>query len=381
VSCRGTVIEVLRRFLPPFLKTKPPLSPQQHRALWAITHCRTAALGGHLFDCPSCGRQHFAFHSCNHKACPLCGSAANAQWVQREQRKLVNAPYFLVTFTLPAQLRGCFFGPHAKEAYDLFFAAVSGALSEKLATDKGLRAAIHGFTAVLHTWNQQLGFHPHIHCLVPGVGLNARGQLVRVKSAQFLVHLKHLRCAFRQHFYRLLKQHDWPVDRAVWDKDWGVHIQVAGAGRSALKYLGTYVARTAINDARIVNLTDQAVTFRWKNRAQGNRRELSTLTGVEFVARYLRHVLPRGLRAIRYYGFCHPAAQANRLRLQFHTGLAVEFGAAVPVVPGESQTPVCAGCGKPMHLVLRLIAAYRERGPPAATVATPLPRTTPALAA
>jgi hypothetical protein len=211
--------------------------------------------------------------------------------------------------------------------------------------------------------------------------LNARGQLVRGKSAQFLVHLKPLRGAFRQHFYRLLKQHDWPVDRAVWDKDWGVHLQAAGAGRSALKYLGTYVARTAINDARIVNLTDQAVTFRWKNRAQGNRRELATLTGVEFVARYLRHVLPRGLRAIRYYGFCHPAAKAHRLRLQFHTGLAVEFGAAVPVVPGESPTPVCAGCGKPMHRVLRLIAAYRERGPPAATVATPLPRTTPALAA
>jgi Putative transposase/Transposase zinc-binding domain len=187
VSSRGTVIEVLRRFLPPFLKTKPPLAPAQHRALWALTHCRTAALGGYRFDCKSCGRQHFAFHSCNHKACPLCGSAANAKWVQREQRKLVNAPYFLVTFTLPAELGGCFFGPHAKEAYDLFFAAVSGALSEKLATDKGLRAAINGFTAVLHTWNQQLGFHPHIHCLVPGVGLNARGQLVRVQNSAFLV--------------------------------------------------------------------------------------------------------------------------------------------------------------------------------------------------
>lgn len=380
MSCRGTVSAVLRRFLPPFLKTKPPLSPAQHRALWALTHCRTAALGGYRFDCQSCGRQHFAFHSCNHKACPLCGSAANARWVQREQRKLVNAPYFLVTFTLPAELRGCFFGPHAKAAYDLFFAAVSGALSEKLATDKGLRAAINGFTAVLHTWNQQLGFHPHIHCLVPGVGLNARGQLVRGKDSKFLVYLPHLQAAFRQHLFRLLKQHNWPVDPSVWDKDWGVHIQPAGAGRSALKYLGAYVARTAINDARLVNVTDSVVTFRWKNRKE-NRRETSTITGVEFVARYLRHVLPRGLRSIRYYGFCHPAAKANRMRVQFHTGLAVEFGAAVPADNVPSPTPVCAGCGKPMHLVLRLIAAYKERDPPAAEVATPLPRTTPALAA
>lgn len=380
MSCRGTVIEVLRRFLPLFLKTKPRLTPPQHRALWAVTHCRTAALGGHLFDCKSCGRQHFAFHSCNHKACPLCGSAANVKWVRREQRKLVNAAYFLVTFTLPAELRCLFFGPQAKEVYDLFFAAVAGALSEKLATAKGLRAISNGFTAVLHTWNQQLGFHPHIHCLVPGVGLNARGQLVRGKDSQFLVYLPHLQAAFRQHLFRLLKQHNWPVDPSVWDKDWGVHIQPAGAGRSALKYLGAYVARTAINDARLVAVTDQTVTFRWKNRKE-NRRETSTITGEEFVARYLRHVLPRGLRSIRYYGFCHPAAKANRMRVQFHTGLAVEFGAAPPAAPLASQPPVCAGCGKPMHLVLRLIAAYKERGPPAPEVATPQPQTTPALAA
>jgi Putative transposase/Transposase zinc-binding domain len=381
VPARFAVIDVLRQFLPPFLKTKPPLSPAQRRAIWAITHCRTAALGGYLFDCKPCGRQHFAFHSCNHKACPQCGSAANVKWVQREQRKLVNATYFLVTFTLPSELRCLFFGPHAKEAFDLFFAAVSGALSEKLATDKGLRAAINGFTAVLHTWNQQIGFHPHIHCLVPGVGLNAHGKLVRVKNPEFLVHLKHLQGAFRQHFYRLLKEHNWQVDRSVWEMDWGVHIQAAGSGRSALKYLGTYVARTAINDARLVNVTDSSVTFHWKNRDQGNRRETSTVTGVEFVTRYLRHVLPRGLRSIRYYGFCHSAAKANRLRVQFHTGLAVEFGAAAQPDISQSTKPLCACCGKPMRLVLRLIAAYKERGPPSGDHSTPVPRTTSSLAA
>ena len=378
---RFTVIEVLRRFLPAFLKTKPPLSPQQHRAIWAITHCRTPALGGQVFDCKPCGRVHFAFHSCNHKACPQCGSAANARWVQREQRKLVNAPCFLVTVTLPSELRSCFFGPHAREAYDLFFAAASGALSEKLSTDKGLRAAVNGFIAVLHTWNQQIGFHPHIHFVVPGVGLDARGRLVRVKNPKHLVHLPHLRSAFRQHFYRLLKQHDWQVDRAVWNMDWGVHIQAAGSGRSALKYLGVYVGRTAINDARLVNVTESSVTFRWKNRAQGNRLETSTITGVEFVERYLRHVLPRGLRSIRYYGFAHPSAKANRMRLQFHTGLAVEFGAMPQPADIQSTTPRCACCGKPMRLVLRLIAAYKERGPPPANPSTPLPRTTSSLAA
>jgi len=359
----ATVLEALRRFLPELLKTDPALSPEQRRAIWAITHCRTPALGGDVFVCKDCGRKHFAWHSCNHKACPQCGRAATANWVQRELRKLVKAPYFLVTFTLPAQLRGLFFGPHAKQAYDLFFNAMAGALSEKLAADKSLRAHVHGFTAQLHTWNQQMGFHPHIHCLVPGAGLDTRGRPVRVKSPKFLVYLPHLQAAFRQHLYRLLKEHGWQVDPAVWDKTWGVHIQPAGSGASALKYLGAYVARMAISDSRIVNVADSTVTFRWKNR-DTHRMETSTVPGVEFARRYLRHVLPRGLRSIRYYGFCHPAAKASRLRVQFHTGLAVQFGADVPPQTAPSTVARCPHCGGDLRLLLRLIAPYKKRGPP-----------------
>jgi hypothetical protein len=161
--------------------------------------------------------------------------------------KLLPVPYYMVTFTLPAQLRGEFFGPHARDAYDLFFQGACRALSEKLATEKGLRAPINGFTAVLHTWNQRLEFHPHIHCLVAGAGLNAQGHFVRVKNAARLVHLDHLKAAFRQHCYRLLKTKKWIVDPAVWNLDWGVHIQPAGTGAAALKYLGTYVTRTRLS--------------------------------------------------------------------------------------------------------------------------------------
>src|SRR3974390_3185153 len=140
MSDRPTVVGALRAFLPQFQTSEPALSPQQRRAIWAITHCRTAALGGRAFVCNACNQVHFAYHSCNHKACPQCGALAAHRWVRRELRKLINAPYFMVTFTLPAQLRACFFGPHAKQAYDLFFTAASGALSEKLPADKGLRA-------------------------------------------------------------------------------------------------------------------------------------------------------------------------------------------------------------------------------------------------
>ena len=378
MSERPTVVGALRAFLPQFQASEPALWPQQRRAIRAITHCRTAALGGRAFVCNVCAQVHFAYHSCNHKACPQCGALATRRWVARELHKLVNAPYFLVTFTLPAELRGCFFGPFAKQAYDLFFTAVAAALREKLAADKGLRAATSGFTAVLHTWNQRLGFHPHIHCLVPGAGLNATGDYVRVKSDQFLVYLPHLQAAFRQHFYQLFKEHDWQVDPQVWSKPWGVHIQPAGSGTAAVKYLGTYVARTAINDARLVSITRQAVTFRWKDRADQNRSRLLTLPGIEFVRRYLRHVLPRGLRSVRYYGFCHPTAKASRLRVQLHSGKPLDLGRAppasaspAPLLP-EPSAPLCPQCGQPMQLLLSINLCQRNRGPPRAKRA-PLP--------
>lgn len=364
MSVTPTVLGALRQFLPDFLQAAPPLSSEQRRALWAIDHCRTSALGGRAFVCPDCHEVRFAWHSCNHKACPQCGRATTARWVQRELTKLIQAPYFLVTFTLPEQLRSCFFGPFAKEAYDLFFTAVSRALSEKLATDKGLRAAIHGFTAVLHTWNQQMGFHPHIHCLVPGAGLNERGRLVHVNKPDFLVYLPPLQSAFRQHLRQLLQAHGWQVDPAVWGKDWGVHIQPAGTGASALKYLGAYVARTAISDARILGVTDYSVSFRWKNRDAGNRAQTLSLPGQDFVRRYLRHVLPRGLRSIRYYGFCHPAAKASRLRVQLHSGRAVQFGACPPTCPPPPAPPLCPCCRQPMRQFSFLIPSWRERAPP-----------------
>lgn len=369
----ATVLEALRRFIPHLRKTTPAFSPQQHRAIWAITHCRTPALGGRAFACKQCRHVHFAYHSCNHKACPQCGSLSAHRWVKRELRKLIQAPYFLVTFTLPAQLRSCFFGPRAKQAYNLFFAAASGALSEKLAADKALRARTNGFVAVLHTWTQRLEFHPHIHCLVPGAGLNEQNQFVAVRKPDFLLYLPHLQAAFRQHLYRLLKQNEWQVDPEVWRKTWGVHIQPAGSGASALKYLSAYVSRTAITNARMVQVDDHSVTFRWKDRGNSNKSRLMTLPGVEFARRYLRHVLPSGLRSVRYYGFCHPTAKASRMRVQLHSGRAVDFGniSGLPEETPDCPCPLCPRCGHRTQLLFSLGPSHRQRGPPATPTHSP----------
>jgi hypothetical protein len=349
------VMDALRRFLPRFLASRPGLSLQQWRAVNAIRRCRTPAMGGHVYACRECRQTHFAWHSCNHKACPQCGRDATRAWVGRQLDKLAGCPYFMVTFTLPQELRGLFFGEPAKEAFTLFFAAASKALADKLASQKGLKISTSGFSAVLHTWNQQLLFHPHIHCIVPGAGLRAHGSMARVKSPDYLLHLPALQAAFKQAFHAELERRQWEVDPAVWKKNWGVHIQPCGTGASAVKYLGAYVARTAIGDSRILHINEDSVTFRWKDRADAGRVKALTLGGVEFVRRYLRHVLPPKMHSVRHYGFCHPAAKKNRERVRFLTGMPLvleDAGAQTePEEPPELTTRPCPRCGAPMGLV------------------------------
>ena len=307
-------------------------------------------MGGHHYDCAQCGKQHIAWHSCNHKACPQCGADATARWIERELGKRVNAPYFLVTFTLPSELRGLFFGPDAREAYDSFFAAASGALSEKLASARGTRFAVSGFTAVLQTWNQQLGFHPHLHFLVPGAGINAKGKVVTVRNPEFLLKFEPLGGAFRERFLSAMQQRGWGFDPALRRKEWGVQIQPCGNGAAALKYLGAYVCRSVIGNSRILAMDERSVTFSWKDRSKANAPQSATIEGIEFVRRYLRHVLPRGLRAIRYYGYCHPAATRNRQRVQFHTGRPLILEPQRETAPApETPWPPCPCCRRPMR--------------------------------
>ena len=366
----ATVIDALRRFLPAWLRKNPRPGEAQRRAIWAITHCRTAEMGGHLHAC-HCGTREFHFHSCNHRACPQCGKDATARWVERELEKRVGAPYFMVTFTLPEELRRHFFTPAAREVYQLFFAAASSALSDTLANPRWLGAATSGFTMVLHTWNQRLNFHPHLHCIVPGAGIASNGNVVTVKNPNFLIPQPALRSIFRARFRDLLadlaKEHSLPpLDPAVWQKDWGVNLQPFGSGESMIKYLGRYVCRTAISDSRVISISDSHVSFRWKDRANGNAPKVETLEGVEFVRRYLRHVLPRGMRSIRYYGFCHSAAKVKRERIAFHTGRPLLLGALALPPPKPTPAPyICPCCGGEMKLIASFHPSWRvPRGPP-----------------
>lgn len=369
----ATVIEVLRRFLPAFLRGRPALGKPQGRAIWALTHCRTAELGGHLEVCENGCTREFHFHSCNHRACPQCGGQATAEWVERELGRRTGAPYFMVTFTLPEELRGLFFTAAAKEAYHILFTAAGDALRRTLANPRWLGVKTHGHTAILHTWNQRLLFHPHLHCIVPGGGLDAAGHVVTVRNANFLVPQPVLRFAFRTAFReqltRLEEEHGtFGVDPRVWEKDWGVHLQPFGDGTRAVQYLGRYVCRGPIGDSRIIGVEGDQVSFHWKDRSKADAPRVEAIAGVEFVERYLRHVLPKGMRAVRQYGFCHPAAKEKLERVAFHTGRPLLIGALAAPPPKPPPPPCkCPRCGGVMVRVLRIAPpweASRARPPP-----------------
>jgi hypothetical protein len=223
---------------------------------------------------------------------------------------------------------------------------------------------------VLHTWNQRLNFHPHLHAIVPGAGIGINGEVVTVKNSNFLVPQKVLRAIFRARFRdifaELSQEHQLPaIDPSVWKKDWGVHLKPFGDGENIIKYLGRYVCRTAIGDTRILSVSDTHMSFRWKDRANGNVQRADTIPGTEFVKRYLRHVLPRGLRAIRYYGFCHPAAKKKRERIAFHTGQPLLVGALE--LPQKTTQPAqtCKCCGEELKPRFKMLPAWHpSRAPP-----------------
>lgn len=317
-------------------------SPAQRRALAAIRRCRTPALGGHVYRCPECARTDFAYHSCNHRACPRCGGAATAAWTARQEARLLPVAYFLVTFTLPAELRfACV--AHPELLHDLLFAESAAALQQVAAVPRLLGAEL-GFVGVLHTWGRQLQHHPHVHFVVPGGGLRGR-QWVSARQADWLLPVARLAAVFRHRLEAALRASapalHATVPAGVWRGRWVVHSQPAGSGANVVRYLARYVGRTAISDERVVSADDEAVTFRYTDSATQQNKQC-TLGAEEFLRRYLQHVLPPGQHRVRYFGWLHPAAKARRLLVE--TLLAVPIVIAPP--PEQAQwhlrCPHCA---------------------------------------
>jgi hypothetical protein len=347
--------DVLRRHWPAYeRKFGADLLPSHRRAVQCILACRTAALGGELYRCPDCGRNHFVYHSCNHRACPQCGNADAAVWLEQQRRKLLPVPYYLVTFTVPEGLRA-WLRSHQKLGYGLLLRESAETLQDVARQPKYLGGQL-GSLQVLHTWGRQLQYHPHVHCVVPAGGLSEEGlRWRRPPCPDFFLPQAVLAARFGQRLKeRLAQEHPDELARippGVWRQKWVVDVQAAGSGEAALKYLSAYVYRTALGSQRILSDQDGKITFQYKDSKDQQRHTL-TLSAMEFLRRFLQHVLPKGFPRVRYYGWLSPAAKSRWERILALLDWKPATRQAKPVVP-----PLCPHCASPLIWIATLTRA------------------------
>ncbi len=342
-------------------------SPEQDRAVRAILSCRTAARGGHLYRCGPCAKFEFAYHSCQHRACPQCGGLKARDWLEERQARLLPVPYFLLTFTVPEELRAVF-KAELKFFYDLLFAMTAQALRDvALSKLGGVPAAL----GVLHTWSRQLIFHPHVHYIVPGGFLSGNGlRWIRLQDPKFLLPQRVLSRRVRSLFHHALQARPELLARvpaAVWQKEWIVNTQPVGSGEKALGYLGAYVQRTALSSQRIVKEehgppspgsgATSRTTFKYRARDTGGWK-LLTLDTPEFLRRFLQHVLPAGFHRVRYFGWWSPAAKAKWARVL----ALLDWSPGGRPPPRAPWVRPCPCCGQPRTRVGSL--ARRPLRPP-----------------
>ena len=361
------------------------LSGQQIRTLRAIQGCRTAALGGHLDQCVRCGHQAISYNSCRNRHCPKCQSNARRRWLEARRSELLPVPYAHVVFTLPHELAPLAL-QNKKVVYSLLFRASAEALLEAAGNPRWLGAEI-GFFGVLHSWNQKLEHHPHVHYVVPTGGLSPDySRWVRPRS-QFFLPVRVLGRLFRGKFtaalkrafergqlgfYGKLKPLGQPKTfrallRQTWRHEWVVYAKRPFGGPDhVLRYLGGYTHRVAISNHRLVALEDGQVSFRWRDSAHHNQKRLMKLPVNEFLRRFLLHLLPRGFVRIRHFGFL-----ANRRRAGL-LSLCMTLLAKAPPAKGPTATPgspdpefwACPVCRGPMVIVERLAPAPTRNRPP-----------------
>lgn len=392
---RWDIADIFRTHGEAFRRTHT-LSDEQRKTLWSIAHCRTPTLGGHLYQCQTCGSEVPLYNSCLSRFCPTCQGPAQYKWMAQRMQRLLPTHYFHPVFTLPAELRPLAWR-HKPVVFDLLFAAAAHTLIDLCRDPTHLGAEI-GLSLVLHTWTRELTFHPHVHGILPGGGLDTTADRWVSCDKQFLIHVDVLSPVFRGKFLDGLKQAyahgaftaDTTLDPTrfqtlldrLYSIHWNVYVKPPFAGPpDIVKYLGRYTHRTGITNSRLVAVTHDAVTFRTKH---GNT---CTLPLHEFIHRFLLHVLPDGYTKIRHYGLLAAAnvttklVRARELIEQTHpppspppspplAPLPSDTAATAPLSDGTTDDPAqpklrCPNCqGTTFSLLGTLLPEGRRRKPP-----------------
>jgi len=372
-------------------RSRPWITWKHVKVLLAIRRCRTAALGGHLDECTRCGHRAISYNSCRNRHCPKCQAVARDRWLAARRQELLPTSYVHVVFTLPQRLASLAL-QNKKVIYDLLFRASAETLLEVARNPQHLGAEI-GFFSVLHTWNQKLGLHPHVHCVVPAGGLSANHiRWIKTRHAFFLP-VRVLSRVFRGKFVAALKRafHAGQLQflgnlaplaqpktfsawlRPLFREDWVVYSKPPfGGPEYVLRYLGRYTHRVAISNHRLVSFVDGQVTFRWRDSAHNHEQKLMTLSLDEFLRRFLLHVLPKGFVRIRHFGFFAHRRRAATLPLCFQLlGSTPHPQANQETAPAATDLWLCPNCGGEMASIGWLTSEQiiQLRSPPLAIAA------------
>ena len=342
------------------------LNSWQLRTLFALKKCRTSALGGHIDACDECGNISISYNSCRNRHCPKCQGRKREKWIENRENELLLVPYFHVVFTLPEVLNKTALH-EPKMLYDILFESAWETL-QTFGKNKNLQM---GMIAVLHTWGQNLSLHPHLHCIVPGGGVDENGAWKNIRNnGKFLFPVKALSNVFRAKFCEKLKanlkdkfnenqENEYEkIRQSLWEKPWVVYAKKPfGSPKSVVEYLGRYTHKIAISNGRIRGIDDKTVTFDYKDYRQKGIKKQMVLSHEEFIRRFAMHILPKRFVKIRHYGFLSSTWKRQKLKnLQQKLGIQSKE----KPLPKPFQ-PKCSCC-KTGNLVT--IAMFDLRGPP-----------------
>jgi hypothetical protein len=316
--------------------------PGHLKALNAIRRCRTPDSGELYVQCTNCNHAQWQPLSCGHRSCPKCQNHIASQWIDRQQAKLLPVLYFMVTFTLPYELRSLAWH-HQKAVYSILFTCAAGTLKDFGLNPKNLGAEI-GMTMALHTHNRKLDFHPHMHVVVPGGGVDKRRRQWKKKKGKYLFNKKAMAKVFRARFLTALNKAGFSIPKRG-PKEWVVDCAHVGKGITALKYLSRYLYRGVISESNIISNQNGQVTFKYIESSTG-KTLYRTLKGEDFLHLILQHVLPKGFRRVRDYGFLHSNAKKLLSLVQLILQVVIE-------VIKQRPRPVfkCSCCQSPMIIM------------------------------
>jgi hypothetical protein len=343
--------ELFRTHGPRYLERFGSAMPIVHKkVIEALMSCRTEAHGCVLYQCEGCGEPQALPRCCGNRHCPGCQQHKGYAWLERQLERQLPTPYFMLTFTVPEPLRA-FLRAHQRAGYGALFEASAAAI-RKLAPDpKYIGADTPGFFGMLHTWGRALQYHPHIHYVVPGGAFDSRTRQWQGSSPGFYLPVQALSIIFRAKFRDAMREAGLlgEIPAAVWAVDWNVNCQAVGEAEGSLRYLACYVFKVAISERRIVGLDDTHVLFQY-HKVDGHRLRTMALPVMEFIRRFLQHVLPTGFMKVRYFGFLSPSFAMPLEEVKARIEMAQGFATRAPEVKIETPVPMCCRhCGGVLH--------------------------------